>query len=116
MLLCYNIDVIVLLPDVQLTWIWKEIQGFKDPELARLAKALPETVSHARVSTTTKKYTAAYLRWKSSVEKKHSGKSFPVNGALFALYLQYLGEESESRSIVSEAVSAIYPGFSGWPG
>ena len=87
--LCYS-----YFPEVHLSQIWKEIQEYKDPELAWLVKALPETVLHARAGTTSKKYAAAYLRWKSWVEKEHLGKSFPVNVALFALYLQHLGEKN----------------------
>lgn len=41
------------------------------------------------------------------MEEKHSGESFPVDVALFALYLQHLGEKSGSRSMVSEAVYAV---------
>lgn len=93
--------------DLQLSDIWREIHSFEESDLIRLAEALPETVLKARAPNTTKKYSAAYRRWKEWVEGEHLGKSFPVNIALFALYLQHVGEKSNSCSAVSEAVNAV---------
>ena len=61
----------------------------------------------ARASSTTTKYTRAYQRWKDWVEKEHGGNSFPVSIALFALYLQHLGESTKSHFAVTEAVNAV---------
>ena len=96
-----------LTEDIQCSSIWEEILGFKDPALSRLARALPETMFQARASSTTTKYTRAYQRWKDWVEKEHGGKSFPVSIALFALYLQHLGESTKSHFAVTEAVNAV---------
>ena len=61
----------------------------------------------ARAKTTTNKYARAYQRWKEWAEKKHADGGFPVNVALFALYLQHVGEKGKSRAAVSEAVNAV---------
>ena len=93
--------VVFLVLELQLSDIWREIQSFKDPDLMQLVEALPGTVLKARASTTTRKYAAAYQRWKKWVEEEHSGRSFPVNVALFALYLQHVRESSKSHFAVS---------------
>ena len=41
------------------------------------------------------------------MEKEHAGKSFPIDVAMFALYLQHLGETSKSHSAVSDAINAV---------
>lgn len=68
---------------------------------------LPQTVLQARAKSTTNKHTGAYQRWKDWAEKRHAVGGFPVNVALFALYLQHVGEAGKSRSAVSEAVNAV---------
>ena len=41
-----------------------DIKETEDPELKRLAEALPITVAKARADSTKKKYMGAYRRWK----------------------------------------------------
>lgn len=99
---------IVFLPlDFQQSEIWEQVLQFEEPQLIRLAQALPRTVLQARAKGTTDKYAGAYRRWKVWAEGVHSGSGFPVNVALFALYLQHVGETIKSRSAVSEAVNAL---------
>lgn len=87
--------------------LWKEVREFKDPQLERLAQALPQTVMQARAKSTTDKYARAYQHWKEWAEEKHADGGFPVNVALFALYLQHVGEKGKSRAAISEAVYAV---------
>lgn len=74
---------------------------------ARLARALPETVLRSRADSTTKKYLGAYRRWKSWVAQREGLVAFPVNVAHFALYLLHVGETTQSRAAVEEAVCAM---------
>ena len=55
----------------------------------------------------TQKYTGAFQRWKIWAEKQHQSSGYPVNVALFALYLQHVGGTVKSRSAVSEALNAV---------
>ena len=93
-------------PDLQAADLWKEINGVGDPELKRLAEHLPDTLLKARAESTTKKYIAAYGRWRSWAARNHTS-SFPVSIPMFALYLQDLGEKSKSRHAVKEAINAV---------
>ena len=85
---------------------WPLLEEIQDPELKGLADKLPETVLKSRADSTTKKYLGAFRRWKQWA-LKHGAKSFPVDGKYLALYLQYIGETSGSKSAVEEAVHAI---------
>ena len=87
--------------------LWTEIFNVKDPELLRLANALPDTVFKARADSTTRKYIGAFRRWSAWVSTKEEVVVFPINTAHFALYLQHVGESSKSRSAVEDAVNAI---------
>ncbi len=86
---------------------WAELAKLEDPELQRLAQALPDTVLGSRAESTTAKYTYAFQRWKTWAEQRAELSVFPVLEVHFALYLQHLGETVKSKSAVQEAVSAI---------
>lgn len=86
---------------------WQTIFEVEEPELRRLAEALPDTVLSARADATTKKYAGAYKRWKSWAGQHQGVDAYPVKVAHFALYLQHVGEVSGSRAAVVEAVNAI---------
>ena len=92
--------------DFQHSDIWKEVQGFNDLQLKKLAQALPRTVLQAWAKTTTNKYAGAYQRWKEWASR-HADGGFPVKVALFTLYLQHIGEDKRSRAAVSEAANAV---------
>ena len=93
--------------DFQQSEIWMQVLQFEDPQLIHLAQALPQTVLQARAKGTTDKYAGAYRRWKVWAEREHSGRGFPVSVALFAWYLQHVGETVKSWSAVSDAVNAV---------
>ena len=86
--------------------VWQQINAFQDPELVRLAAALPETVLKARADSTTRKYIGAYKRWAKWASTKELSVQ-PVEAAQFVLYLQHLGESTNSRAAVAEAVNAV---------
>ena len=86
---------------------WVQLKSLKDPELRRLAQALPRTVLAGRADSTTRKYLYAFGRWKEWAESRKEVEIFPVHDLHFALYLQYLAEKTESRSAVEVAVSAV---------
>lgn len=46
--------------DVFSTGIWEDLEEFTDPELKRLAKAIPDAVLSSRASSTTTKYLGAF--------------------------------------------------------
>ena len=102
-LVCYILSCLEILS----TEVWQTIGSFQDPELNRLAKALPETVLKARADSTTKKYLGAYRRWASWAAERAELTVFPVEVPQFALYLQHLGETTKSRAAVEEAVNAV---------
>lgn len=93
--------------DFKQSIVWKEIFEFDEPELKQLAEALPQTVLQGRALSTTRKYAGAYRRWKEWANRTRSDRGFPVNVALFGLYLQHLGNTVKSRSAVSDAVNAV---------
>ena len=87
--------------------IWSELGSIEDPELKRLAKALPATLLHSRADSTTTKYIGAFQRWKSWAEGHQEVKVYPIEEVHFALYLQHLAETTGSKSAVEEATNAI---------
>ena len=62
---------------------------------------------HSRAVSTTKKYTNAFLRWNRWAQQYEGVSVFPVREAEFALYLQYLGETTSSKSAVEEAINGV---------
>ena len=83
------------------------LRNLEDPELQRLAEALPTTVLSSRADSTTKKYLGAFKRWKLWAEARQGVPVFPVQDIHLALYLQHLGESVESRAAAEEAVHAL---------
>ena len=93
--------------DVLLKGVWETVAELKDPELRRLASALPDTVLQSRADSTTKKYLYAFQRWRVWAEARSEVTVFPVNEVHCALYLQHLGETTKSKAAVEEAVNGI---------
>ena len=86
---------------------WPLLSNLEDPELRRLAKALPATVLRSRAdSSTTKKYLGAYQRRKTWADAREGVPSFPVQELHIVLYLQHLSEPTEYKAAVEEAVHA----------
>ena len=75
---------------------WQAIAEVEDPELRRLAEALPDTVLSARADATIKKYAGAYRRWRSWAAQHQGVEAYPVK---VALYLQHVGEVSGSKAV-----------------
>ena len=87
--------------------VWRTLNQLQDPELKRLASTLPDTVMRSRADSTATKYLYAFRRWKEWAEQRREVTVYPVQEVHFALYLQHLGERTQSKSAVEEAVSAI---------
>ena len=96
----------IFLLELQLTDLWKEIDGMQTPELRHLAERLIGTVLKSRANATTKKYLGAYVRWQHWAVKNHT-TSFPVAVPMFALYLQDVGDRSKSKHAVKEAINVV---------
>ena len=93
--------------DILTTEIWQEIGAYKDPKLAHLAKALPDTVLKARADATVKKYLGTFNRWSRWADSKAEITSFPVSPSQFVLYFQHVGDATKSKAAVLEAVKAM---------
>ena len=61
----------------------------------------------SRADSTATKYLYAFQRWKRWAEPRDEVAVFPVGEIHFALYLQHLGETTQSKSIVEEAVNTV---------
>ena len=92
--------------DVLTTGIWEELNEFTDPELKRLAEAIPEAVLGSRAGSTTTKYLGAFRRWKAWA-KSHKLPVFPVKAAHLVVYLQYISETTKSKAAVDLVFNAI---------
>ena len=86
--------------------MWPLLKDLEDPELQRLANSLPTTVLKSRADSTTKKYLGAFQRWKQWAVG-HGIQTFPVEEKHLALYLQHIGEVSQSKSAAEEIVHAV---------
>ena len=75
--------------------VWPLLSNLEDPELRRLAQALPATVLRSRADSTTKKYLGAYQRWKTWADARQGVPSFPVQELHLVLYMQHLSESRE---------------------
>ena len=95
--------------DVFSSGVWPLLSNLEDPELRRLAKALPATVPvlKCKADSTTKKYHGAFQRWKTWAEARQGVPSFPVQEIHLVLYLQHLSESVQSKSAVEEVVHAV---------
>ena len=68
--------------------------------------AAQATVIISRVDSNTKKYWAAFKRWKEWA-KSHDLQIFPVKEAHFLLYMQSVGERMRSKPTVEKAYDAL---------
>ena len=93
--------------DILAAGVWPLMSNLEDPELQRLAAALPDTVLRGKADSTTKKYLGAFRRWKLWAEARQGVPSFPAQDTHIALYLQHLSESVESTSAIEEAVNAL---------
>ncbi|KAL5484141.1 hypothetical protein EMCRGX_G020589 [Ephydatia muelleri] len=66
------------------------LSNLEDPELRRLAQALPVTVLSSRADNTTKKYLCAYQQWKTWANARQGVPSIPVQKIHLVLYIQHL--------------------------
>ena len=82
------------------------MKDLEDPELKELAGRLPHTILHSRADSTVKKYCGAFKRWKIWAAS-HKLLAIPAKPHEFALYLQFIGEHSVSKSAVEEACNAL---------
>ena len=94
------------LVDVLATDICQELASLDSPELRKLAERIQNSVLGSKAPSTTKKYLAAFHRWKQWATS-HNIVVFPVKEAFLALYLQSIAETAKSKSAVEEAVNSI---------
>ena len=92
--------------DILSKGIWQTVGELQDPELKRLAAYLPQTVMSSRADSTVTKYLHAFRRWKEWADTQAEISVFPIQVAHFALYLQHVGQSTQSKSAVEEAVNA----------
>ena len=59
------------------------------------------------MESTTKKYLGAYQHWKTWADARQGVPSFLVQELHLVLYIQHLGESTESKAAVEEAVHAL---------
>lgn len=86
---------------------WVSLSHTADPELQVLTRKLQLSLMHSRADSTTKKYFYAFERWRVWAEKKPEIQVFPVIQEQFCLYLQLVGDLTQSSVAVKEAVSAL---------
>ena len=86
---------------------WKTLAQLKDPELRKLATSLPATVMHSHADRTICKYMCAFKHWKVWTELHLEVTVYSVSDVHLILHLQHLGETTQSRAAVEEAVNAI---------
>ena len=101
-----NLSVFSSAVDVLRNGPWQCFDDLEDPELKRLAEALPETMLQCRATSTTKKCLGAFRRWKQWA-LQHQLNPFPVKQHHLVLYLQHLAETTRSKATVEEAVYSM---------
>ena len=87
---------------------WKLMSDMEDPELKDLARKLgklPTTILHSRADSSVKKYLGAFRRWKTWATS-HNLVPIPAKPHEVALYLQHLGDRTQSKSAAEEACNA----------
>ena len=97
---------VLLSSEVNAHGSWRLLDELEDPELQSLASKLPATILHSRANSTVTKYLCAFRKWKAWASSKGL-KAVPVKPHLFALYLQHLSEETDSKASVEEAGNAV---------
>ena len=92
--------------DVKAHGSWRLLDDLDDPELRALAAKLPSTILASRTNSTVTKYLRSFRQWKTWAGAKGL-EAVPAKPHLFALYLQHLSEESNSKASVEEACNAV---------
>ena len=82
------------------------LKDLEDPDLKELAAKLPDTILRSRADSTVKKYLGAFKRWKAWA-KQHGMIAMPAKEVHVALYLQHLGDTSQSKAAVEGACNAL---------
>ena len=82
------------------------LKDLEDPDLKELAAKLPDTILRSRADSTVKKYLEAFKRWKAWA-KQHGMTPMPAKEVHVALYLQHLGDTSQSKAAVEGACNAL---------
>ena len=82
------------------------VNMFRDPELRKLAQALPYILVHDRVASTLSTYLGAYKSWKAWA-LQHNASVLPADSVMFALYVVSLIQEARSMSAVNSAVYRV---------
>ena len=100
-------QIVFIIVDIFTQGPWSQFDGFEDPELRRLAQALPQTVLSSRADGTSRKYLYAFARWKEWAEGKSEITVFPAKDGEFAIYLQHLAETTSSKAAVETAINAV---------
>ena len=84
------------------------MEVIEDPELQELAQLLPTVVLRSRAPSTVKKYSGAFLRWKSWATQTYDHQAcLPAKPLHIALYLTYLIQKSSTSALIEEASNAI---------
>ena len=66
----------ISLEDLEAAGAWSQLEGFKDPELQRLALGVLDMLLSGKADSTTKKYIGAFRRWKLWAEARQEVPSF----------------------------------------
>ena len=82
------------------------MKDLEDPELKELADNLPDTILHSRADSTVKKCLGAFSRWKAWANQ-YGMMAMPAKEVHVALYLQHLGNTSQSKAAVEAACNAL---------
>lgn len=85
---------------------WSLLRELDDPDLRRLADALPETVLKSRADSTVKKYLGAFKRWRQWA-LEHQLQEFPVAAYHVVLYLQHIAQTSGSKAAMEEVTYSL---------
>ena len=97
-----------LIPDFLDAGFWKSPQiDALDDKSRQLMERMKHTALAARAQGTVEGYQRALNRWKIFAKQTLQVPSFPVSPLLFALYLQFLLEESDSVSSINTAFYAV---------
>ena len=98
----------LLTVDVFKSAAWQEVEAIEDPELQELAQLLSMVALRSRAPSTAKKYSGAFLRWKTWATLKYGSQTcLPVKPLHVALYLTYLIQKSSTSAPIEEASNAI---------
>ena len=87
-------------------WSIRILKDLEDPDLKELAAKLPDTILCSRADSTVKKYLVVFKRWKAWA-KQHGMTAMPAKEIHVALYLQHLGDTSQSKAAVEGACNAL---------